>query len=41
MAADADFVLFLNNDIEATQDGWLDRLRRLAAGPTWAPSARC
>ena len=27
---DADYVLFLNNDIEATQDGWLDRLRSLA-----------
>ncbi len=31
--ADADFVLFLNNDVEATQDGFLDRLRRLAARP--------
>ncbi len=31
--AGAAFVLFLNNDIEATQDGWLDRLRRLAARP--------
>jgi GT2 family glycosyltransferase len=29
--ADADFVLFLNNDVEATQDGFLVRLRRLAA----------
>jgi GT2 family glycosyltransferase len=29
----ADFVLFLNNDIEATQDGWLDRMRRLANRP--------
>ena len=29
--ADAEFVLFLNNDIEAIQDGWLDRLRSLAA----------
>ncbi len=29
--ADAAFVLFLNNDVEATQDGWLDRMRRLAA----------
>ena len=28
---EADFILFLNNDIEATQDGWVDRLRRLAA----------
>ncbi len=28
--ADAEFVLFLNNDIEATQTGWLDRLRSLA-----------
>jgi GT2 family glycosyltransferase len=27
---DAGFFLFLNNDIEATQDGFLDRLRRLA-----------
>jgi GT2 family glycosyltransferase len=27
---DAAFLLFLNNDIEATQDGFLDRLRRLA-----------
>jgi GT2 family glycosyltransferase len=27
---DAEFVLFLNNDIEATQEGWLDRLRCLA-----------
>jgi GT2 family glycosyltransferase len=27
---DADFILFLNNDVEATQDGWLDRMRRLA-----------
>ena len=27
---DCDFVLFLNNDIEATQNGWLDRLRSLA-----------
>jgi GT2 family glycosyltransferase len=26
-----EFVLFLNNDIEATQNGWLDRLRSLAA----------
>lgn len=25
------FVLFLNNDVEAVQEGWLDRLRRLAA----------
>ncbi len=31
--ADAAFILFLNNDVEATQDGWLDRLRRLAARP--------
>ena len=28
---DAEFLLFLNNDVEATQNGWLDRLRRLAA----------
>jgi GT2 family glycosyltransferase len=28
--ADCEFVLFLNNDIEATQAGWLDRLRSLA-----------
>ena len=28
--AGARYVLFLNNDIEATQDGWLDRLRSLA-----------
>jgi len=27
---DAAFILFLNNDVEATQDGWLDRMRRLA-----------
>ena len=27
------FVLFLNNDVEATQDGWVDRMRRLAARP--------
>jgi GT2 family glycosyltransferase len=27
---DCDFLLFLNNDIEATQNGWLDRLKRLA-----------
>jgi GT2 family glycosyltransferase len=27
---DARYVLFVNNDIEATQDGWLDRLRSLA-----------
>jgi GT2 family glycosyltransferase len=31
--AEADFVLFLNNDIEATQDGWIARLRSLAARP--------
>jgi GT2 family glycosyltransferase len=30
---DAAYVLFLNNDIEATQDGWLDRLRSLAHRP--------
>jgi GT2 family glycosyltransferase len=30
---DAAFFLFLNNDIEATQDGFLDRLRRLANRP--------
>jgi GT2 family glycosyltransferase len=28
---DAEFILFLNNDVEATQEGFLDRLRRLAA----------
>jgi GT2 family glycosyltransferase len=28
---DAEFILFLNNDVEATQDGFLDRLKRLAA----------
>ncbi len=28
--AGAEFVLFLNNDVEALQDGWLDRMRRLA-----------
>ena len=27
---DAEFVLFLNNDIEATQPGWLQRMRSLA-----------
>lgn len=27
---DSKFVLFLNNDIEATQPGWLDRMRRIA-----------
>ena len=31
--ADAEFVLFLNNDVEATEAGWLDRMRRLAARP--------
>jgi GT2 family glycosyltransferase len=31
--ADAEFVLFLNNDVEASHDGWLDRMRRLAARP--------
>jgi GT2 family glycosyltransferase len=31
--ADAEYVLFLNNDIEATQDCWLDRLRSLAHRP--------
>lgn len=31
--ADAAYVLFLNNDIEATEDGWLDRLRSLAHRP--------
>jgi GT2 family glycosyltransferase len=31
--AGAAYVLFLNNDIEATQDGWLDRLRSLAHRP--------
>ncbi|ACI51575.1 glycosyl transferase family 2 [Gluconacetobacter diazotrophicus PA1 5] len=30
---DADFILFLNNDIEAITDGWLDRMRRLAHRP--------
>jgi GT2 family glycosyltransferase len=30
---DAEFVLFLNNDIEATQKNWLDRLRSLANRP--------
>ncbi len=30
---DARYVLFLNNDIEATQEGWLDRLRSLAHRP--------
>jgi GT2 family glycosyltransferase len=30
---DAAFVLFLNNDIEATQEGWLDRMRSLANRP--------
>ena len=29
--AGAEFVLFLNNDVEAVQPGWLDRMRRLAA----------
>jgi GT2 family glycosyltransferase len=29
----AAYVLFLNNDIEATQPGWLDRLRSLAHRP--------
>ncbi len=29
----AEFVLFLNNDVEALHDGWLDRMRRLAARP--------
>jgi GT2 family glycosyltransferase len=28
--ADCEFILFLNNDIEATQDGWLARLSSLA-----------
>lgn len=28
--ADAGFVLFLNNDVEATQPGWLPRMRSLA-----------
>ncbi len=31
--AGAEFVLFLNNDVEAIEDGWLDRMRRLAARP--------
>ncbi len=31
--ADCEFILFLNNDVEATQDGWLDRLRTLARRP--------
>jgi GT2 family glycosyltransferase len=30
---DAEFILFLNNDVEATQEGFLDRLRNLAARP--------
>ncbi|MBB2161281.1 glycosyltransferase family 2 protein [Gluconacetobacter sacchari] len=30
---DAEFVLFLNNDVEATSAGWLDRMRRLANRP--------
>jgi GT2 family glycosyltransferase len=30
---DAAFVLFLNNDVEATQQGWIARLRSLAARP--------
>lgn len=30
---DAGFVLFLNNDVEAITDGWLDRMRRLANRP--------
>jgi GT2 family glycosyltransferase len=30
---DAEFILFLNNDVEVTQDGFLDRLGRLAARP--------
>jgi GT2 family glycosyltransferase len=28
-----DYILFLNNDVEATEEGWLDRMRRLAARP--------
>ena len=31
--ADCEFVLFLNNDVEATQQGWLARLRSLANRP--------
>ena len=31
--AGAEFVLFLNNDVEATQPGWIDRMRRLAHRP--------
>ncbi len=31
--ADADYLLFINNDIEATEPGWLPRLRSLAARP--------
>ncbi len=29
----AEFILFLNNDIEATESGWLERLSSLAARP--------
>jgi len=29
----AEFVLFLNNDVEAMQPGWIDRMRRLANRP--------
>ena len=31
--AGAEFVLFLNNDVEAMQPGWIDRMRRLAHRP--------
>ncbi len=31
--AGCEFVLFLNNDVEAIAEGWLDRLRRLANRP--------
>ena len=31
--AGAEFVLFLNNDVEALHQGWLDHMRRLAARP--------
>lgn len=32
-AAEADFLLFLNNDVEAITPGWLERLRSLAGRP--------
>lgn len=31
--AGADYVLFLNNDVEAIEDGWIQRLRSLAGRP--------